>query len=106
MSFALSAVAHRFNADMLADLPVLQAPKVPPPPPEPLAEFAIGAKSMAQLDGDWCGTKPRPLPGPLPLATLDDIDWCGTKPRPLPGPIPPTPPQPWLDLAAAAQSFR
>jgi hypothetical protein len=81
MSLAISAGAHRFNAEMLADLPVLQAPKFPPPPPpEPLAEFAIGAKSMAQLDGDWCGTKPRP--------------------------IPPTPPQPWLDLGAAAQSFR
>jgi len=106
MSFALSAVASRLSLDVLAKLPELQAPKFPPPPPEPPAELAISAKSLAQLDDDWCGTKvPRPFPGPLPLATLDD-GWCGTVPRPLPGPIPPTPPQPWLDLANAAQSFR
>ena len=68
MHLALSAVASRLNLDVLAKLPELQAPKVPPPPPEPLAELAISAKSMAQLDDDWCGTKvPRPFPGPLPL---------------------------------------
>ncbi|HEY6513690.1 MAG TPA: hypothetical protein VI032_17050 [Burkholderiaceae bacterium] len=107
MPFALSAVAHRFNADMLADLPVLQAPKFPPPPPEPPVKSVIDAKSLAQLADDWCGTVPRKFPFPVPpKGGLDDIDWCGTKPRPLPGPIPPTPPQPWLDLGAAAQSFR
>ncbi|HSW23068.1 MAG TPA: hypothetical protein VLJ62_09895 [Burkholderiaceae bacterium] len=106
MHLALSAVASRLNLDVLAKLPELQAPKVPPPPPEPPAELAISAKSLAQLADDWCGTVPRKFPFPVPPnPTLDD-GWCGTVPRPLPGPIPPTPPQPWLDLANAAQSFR
>jgi len=105
MHLALSA-ASRLNLDVLAKLPELQAPKVPPPPPEPLAELAISAKSLAQLADEWCGTVPRKFPPVPPKGGFDDIDWCGTKPRPLPGPIPPTPPQPWLDLANAAQSFR
>ena len=58
------------------------------------------------LDYDWCGTKVPRFPFPLPPKGGEDGGWCGTVPRPLPGPIPPTPPQPWLDLGAAAQSFR
>jgi len=106
MSLALSAVASRPNLDVFAKLPELQAPKFPPPPPEPPAKLAISANSLAQLADGWCGTVPRHFPPVPPKGGLDDGDWCGTKPRPLPGPIPPTPPQPWLDLANAAQSFR
>ena len=105
MSLAISAVASRLNLDVFAKLPDLQAPKFPPPPPEPPAKLAIGAQSLAQLADEWCGTVPRHLP-PLPPKGGDDGGWCGTVPRPFPGPIPPTPPQPWLDLASAAQLFR
>jgi len=110
MSFAISAVAHRFHADMHVDLPVLQQPKFPPPPPPETHPVQVG-KHMANAgllsqvaDYDWCGTKVPRFPFPLPPKGGDD-GWCGTVPRPFPGPIPPTP-QPWLDLANAAQSFR
>ena len=103
MSLAIAAVEHRFNAAVTAELPILQAPKFPPPPPDPAAK-TLGS-SLAQLADEWCGTVPKRFPFPVPpKASLDD--WCGTGPRPLPGPVPPTPPQPWLDLANAAQAFR
>jgi hypothetical protein len=106
MSFAITALASRLNLDVLGKLPALEAPKFPPPPPEPPAKLAIGAGSLAKLADEWCGTVPRHLPPVPPKGGSDDGGWCGTVPRPLPGPIPPTPPQPWLDLANAAQSFR
>jgi len=105
MSLTLSAVASRPHFDLSVKLPELQAAKFPPPPPEPPAKSLVGTKSLTQLADDWCGTVPRHFP-PVPPKGGDDGGWCGTVPRPLPGPIPPTPPQPWLDLASAAQSFR
>jgi hypothetical protein len=108
MSFAVNALMPRLNTEVFAKIPELAVPKFPPPPPpEPLKQALGGSRSLAQLADEWCGTVPKRFPFPVPpKGGLDDIGWCGTVPRPLPGPIPPTPPQPWLDLANAAQSFR
>lgn len=109
MSFAVTALAPRLNPDVFAKVhvPVLEVPKFPPPPPpDPTQQALGGLQSLRQLADEWCGTVPRHIPPVPPKGGSDDGGWCGTVPRPWPGPIPPTPPQPWLDLANAAQSFR
>jgi hypothetical protein len=107
MSFAVTAMAPRLNPDVFAKLPVHEVSKFPPSPPDPttIAPKEVGTPSLRQLADGWCGTVPRHLPFPPPKIGSDDGDWCGTVPHRLPH-VPPPPPQPWLDLAGAAQSFR
>lgn len=107
MSLAITALAPRLNAEVFAkhsfddiDPPQLGKP-VTIAGHEATAFFQSPQRAM-----EWCGTVPKHFPIPRPKGGSDDIGWCGTVPRPLPGPVPPTPPQPWLDLANAAQSFR
>lgn len=102
MSFAITALAPRLNSEVFfPKLPIHEVSKFPPPPPDPTGQKP---QSLLQLADGWCGTVPRHLPIPLPPKGSDDGGWCGTVPRHLP--FPPPPPQPWLDLAGAAQAFR
>jgi len=109
MPSAITALAPRLNPEMFAakaNVPVLEVPKFPPPPPpDPTKQALGGLQSLRQFADEFCGTVPRHFPPPPPKGGGDG-GWCGTVPRPLPFPVPPVPPQPWLDLANAAQSFR
>ena len=100
MSFAVTALAPRLNAESLV------IPPIEDTHPVNIGAHDAQAGSLYKYADEWCGTVPRHFPPVPPKGGSDDGGWCGTVPRPLPGPIPPTPPQPWLDLANAAQSFR
>ena len=130
MSFAITSLAPRLNADVFANQSFGTID-----PPELGKHVTIAGHDAtavfmpphsARLD-DWCGTVPKHFPFPVPPKGGDDgwcgtvpkhfplplppkggllDDFCGTVPRRLPFPVPPTPPGPWLDLANAAQSFR
>ena len=115
---AATARAPQFNTDLLGKIPVLEVPKFPPPPPPDPTKLAgkfaadLGTQvasgagpQLSKFADEWCGTVPHHFPIPVPKGGSDDGGWCGTVPHPHP-PVPPTPPQPWLDLAALAQSFR
>jgi hypothetical protein len=108
MPSAITALAPRLNPEMFAaraNVPVLEVPKFPPPPPpDPTKQALGGLQSLRQIADEYCGTVPRHFPPPPPTGG-DDGGWCGTVPHTLPFPLP-QPPQPWLDLGAAAQSFR
>ena len=103
MSFAISGLAPRLNTELSAKVSEIYQPKVHD---EQVGGQTVSAGLLSpQHADDWCGTVPHKFPFPVPPKGGDDGGWCGTVPRPFPGPIPPTP-QPWLDLANAAQSFR
>lgn len=114
MSFAITARAPQLNAEVFAK-PVYEVSKFPPPPPDPTAlavkgvsiaqSFGQSPQSLRRLADEWCGTVPKHLPFPLPPKGTDDGGWCGTVPHRLPH-VPPPPPQPWQDLASAAQMLR
>lgn len=115
MSFAVTARAPQLNPEVFAKPQVHEVSKFPPPPPDPtaiatksvgvVASLAQNPLSLRQLADGWCGTVPKHFPIPVPPKGSDDGGWCGTVPRPIPH-FPPPPPQPWLDLAGAAQAFR
>ncbi|HEU5296725.1 MAG TPA: hypothetical protein VFU71_18230 [Burkholderiaceae bacterium] len=126
MSFAVTASAAHLNTAVF-DKPLaheLTQIPFPPPPPDPTAVVGQVGATLRQAaddycgtvfkhiplplpkggdDNGWCGTVPRHFP-PLPPKGGDDSGWCGTVPHRLP--FPPPPPQPWVDLANLAQSFR
>ena len=108
MPSVITALAPRLNPEVFAakaNVPALEVPKFPPPPPpDPTKQALGGLQSLRQFADEYCGTVPRHFPPPPPTGG-DDGGWCGTVPHTLPFPLP-QPPQPWLDLGAAAQSFR
>jgi len=124
MSFAVTALSPRLNTEVFTK-PLRELTQIPfpPPPPDPTKVVAQIGASLRQAADDYCGTVPKHIPLPLPKG--GDDGWCGTVPRHFPPPpprggddggwcgtvphrlpFPPPPPQPWVDLANAALSFR